>query len=250
MKYLLIVLSVLLSGLIYYQLTYYSGDEYDAYTNDSATRVNSQYIDESNAVKSIGAYSEIIERPLFAADRIPPKIDSKVIEATIDIDELSSLIIYGVVKSGDISYAIVGNIDGEKDAQQIKVGRNYKGWRVSEITSDSVKFESEEIEYELFISPDEFAKKSGVKSGHQNARNLPNSRRNKPTVDRNISTGGLIFNKQNKSPKKPAVRVPSSIQLGNQRILTEEELEELSQEGGYQFNLDEVFDEDDEYYDD
>ena len=248
MKYLLLVLCVLLSGLIYYQLAPGYGDEYIVDTNDSVAPENLQSIDEPNDVKPIGAYSAIIKRPLFALDRKPPEINKQVIEATIDVDELSGLVIYGVVKSGEVSYAIVGNIDGEKDAQQIKVGRNYKGWRVSEITSDSVKFENEEIEYELFISPDEFSKKSGVKSDSPNSRSALNPGRNNSSADKNVSEGGLIYDRSKKTPKKSPVRIPPSNQLGNQRQLTKEELEELSEEGGYQFNLDELFEDDDEYY--
>ncbi len=253
MKYLLLISCVLLSAIIFYQVKYYSEVEYNLNANATTPRIDTADAGNPSKLKSIRAYAQIIERPLFAINRKPPKILSQLVEASIDISELQDLVIYGVVKSGDVNYAIVGNMDGDKETKQIKVGRNYKGWRVIEITSDSVKFEGEEIEYELFISPNESTKKSGIKITSSRSKNL-----NKPVnIDNSVtqskrskSSGGLIYNRYNR--KKSPIKIPSSNQLGNQKPISKEKLDELSEEGAYEFDLDEVYEgedfEDEDYY--
>jgi hypothetical protein len=237
MKYLLLAMCTLVSVLIFYQLKYYSGAEFDMEPEANVQSSNITDGDNPRPLKSIRAYSEIIERPLFATDRKPPEIKNQYVEASIDVAELQDLIIYGVVKSGELSYAIIGNIDGDKEAKQIKVGRNYKGWRVSEITSHSVRFASEEMEYELFITPNESTKKSGIKSAVTKSRNIfgpTNNVNNAANNEPPKTSGGLIYNR---SKKKSPVKIPSSSQLGNQKPINKEELEKLSEEGAYEFNF-------------
>ena len=247
MKYLLLISCVLLSAIIYYQVKYYSEAEYNFNVNATVPSIDTTDADIPSKLKSIRAYAQIIERPLFAIDRKPPQIQNQLVEASIDISELEDLVIYGVVKSGVVSYAIVGNMDGDKEAKQIKVGRNYKGWQVSEITSDSVKFEGDEIEYELFITPNESAKRSGIKKTSSKVKSLNqplNIDYSAPQSKRSKSSGGLIYDRSNR--KKSSLKIPSSSKLSKQKPISKEELDELANEGAYEYDPDEeAYDEED-----
>jgi len=225
MKFLLIIISLLLCGLIFYQLKYYplSDDELPAGTSNS----EAQGIDyDLNELDSIDAYEEIIKRPLFTPDRSASKAQSQVLNASVNVDELEKLIIFGVVKSGAVGYAIIGNIDGDKEARQVKVGFNYKGWRISEITEKSVKFAGDGLEYELSITASESSGGSVIKQTNES---------------------GSAGNASNSGERK-TIRIPRSNQLGNQEPLSEKRIRELKEQKGYTFDLDEAFD--DDYYDD
>ncbi len=259
MKYSLILLCACLIGLIFYQLKYYANSEYILPPIDiSSSEANIDFME--NQLGIIDDYDSIIERPLFSIDRRPPNRQSQIIEASVNIDELDELIIYGVVKSGDVAYAIIGNMEGESNSKQVKPGINYKGWRISQITTNSVVFKSDDLEYELFITPGELDKSGSVRRAPnsqqqqgqskliQSRHSESNQRESNSTEKKQIiSSGGLIYNRaKNTSP----IKIPRSNQLGNQTKRTPEELEALREEGGYSFDLDDTFNLEDIYDDD
>lgn len=224
MKTSLVLICLLLAGLIYYLAMHYPqiNNAQDA-VPPSLGNISVEE-DIPNKVKPLRAYAEIIRRPLFALDRKPPAVQNSQIEESIDIGELENLVLFGVVISGATKYAIVGNRKAES-TEQIKEGHRYKGWRVSAITSDSIKFVGTDAQYELFISPNDTTKKSGL-------RNAPPK----------TPTRGSIFKslrKKGRSPINIPIAKPTPQVVED---LDDEELEALGDEGGYEFDLDAEFD--------
>ena len=252
MRLLLIILCVLLLGLIFYQIQYYS----NAMEPQSSQIVQSSgdVIDyDVNEIKPLPAYEEIIQRPLFSINRKAPKITEKTIDSSINVEELERLVVFGIVMSGDISYAILGNMDGEQESRQVKEGFNYKGWQVSEIGSNSVKFIADDVEYELSIAPNDLNNGSAFRrtNNKEPINDKKNSNKSVTSSNQNINDAtnsasqGLIYNR---SKKKSPIKIPSSNQLGNQKPLSDEQIKELQEQGGYSFDIDEAFDED--FYED
>ena len=250
MKYLLIIICVLLSGLIFYQIRYYSEDV-EPQGIDAAVSDHDVVGYEIDEIKSLPEYEEIIERPLFSVNRQAPKLKTQVLDASINVEELERLVFFGIIKSGDIAYAIIGNIDGDQESRQIRAGFNYKGWQVSEISSDSVKFVGDEVEYELSIAPSDLSNGTSLKRTNSNTSSNRQTHTNAPSVNDNkkestSSSGqGLIYNR---SRKTSPIKIPRSNQLGNQKPLSEEQIQEVQEQGGYSFDIDETFDGD--YYED
>lgn len=227
MKASLVLICLLLAGLIYYLAMYYPQINNAEEAIPPSLGNISVEENEPNKVKSLRAYAEIIKRPLFALDRKSPAVENAQIEESIDIGELENLVLFGVVISGATKYAIVGNRKADS-TEQIKEGHRYKGWRVSAISTDSIQFVGKDAEYELFISPNDSTKKSGL-------RDAPPKAPTRRSIFRSLS-------EQGKSPiiiptTKPAPQVVED--------LDDEQLEELGDEGGYEFNLDEQFDDED-----
>ena len=152
MKYFLIVLCLLLMGVIYYQYQYYPQLSMEEHAVSETSILEGGSSESLSRLKSIRAYSEIIKRPLFSVDRRPPHIEAKSVVASFNAQELDDLILFGVVVSKDTTYAIIGT-GKNGETEQIKKGRLYRGWRVEEISSDSVKFAGKDAEYELFLVP-------------------------------------------------------------------------------------------------
>jgi hypothetical protein len=241
MKYILSLLCLILLATIFYQFKYYS-NSYIQENIDSTVTVNDGSVSAVNkSLKSIAAYSEIIDRPLFSNDRKPPAISSSSNVTSINISELRGLTLYGVVISGNHRYAIVDSA-GDK-AEHMKIGHVYKGWNVSEINADSVKFESSKGQYELFISPNNSNKKNGIKKSYKNNRNA-NKSSDKPAVR------GAIF----KSVRKPVatpIKVPNNSSSNKpKQALSKEELDELGEEGSYHFDPDEDLEDEEGFEDD
>ena len=224
MKTSLVLICLVLAGLIYYLAMYYP--QISNTENAVSPSLGNISVEEDipNKVKSLRAYSEIIKRPLFALDRKPPAVQNSQIEESIDIGELENLVLFGVVISGATKYAIVGNRK-EESTEQIKEGHRYKGWRVSAITSDSIKFVGKDAQYELFISPNDTTKKSGL-------RNAPPKTPARGSVFKSLR-------KKDRSPINVPIAKPAPQVVED---LDDEELEELGDEGGYEFNLDAEFD--------
>ena len=256
MKYFLIVLSLLLVGVIYYQYQYYPNIDTQTDLAEQEMNAGEEINDVSSRLKSIRAYSEIIKRPLFSLNRKPPHIESKSVVATFNAQELDDLILFGVVVSKDTTYAIVGNgKNGETD--QLKEGRLYRGWRVENISSESVKFAGKDAQYELFLSPNENTKKSGLKALDKT--------KNKKSGQKEFEYKSLFRSSQKKSPKKS----PITIQLGKpqpqavekktapaREPISEADLEALYSEGGYEYHPEDELGDDpfldghDDYHDD
>lgn len=236
MKYILIILCLILSATIFYQFKYYSNNELHA-ASDSGDKVDRKVTSVANkSLRSIRAYSEMVKRPLFSKDRKPPATSNGNAAESIDISELRNLILYGVVIGGKNRYAIV---DGVGDSpEQMKEGHVFKGWKVSEISADSIKFESAKGLYELFIAPNESGKKSGIRKSFRKAQS---SNTSSDVTKRRES----IF----RSTRKPA-KSPVSVKQNLPRVDVEEELsqeeldliDELGDEGGYHFDPDEDLD--------
>ena len=241
MKYILLILCLILSATIFYQLKYYSNNNFQT-SPDLNAAVDDQSIPAANkALKSIRAYSEIIERPLFSKDRKPPAILSNNAVNSIDISELRDLTLFGVVISNDKRYAIIDNA-GE-GAEHIKVGHVYKGWDVSEINADSVKFESSKGQYELFISPNESDKKSGIKRPYRNDNNTSKS-------STNPELRPAIFKSTRKTTKSPIKIANQPTRNEPEEELTQEELDlldELGDEGGYRYDPDEDIEDEEDF---
>ena len=227
MRIILIILCLLLGGIIYVQLMYYPqiNVEVDA-IKDPVQGVNLE-LNLLHVDKPLAAYKEIVSRPLFSIDRRPPAIQGTQVVESIDIGELENLVLFGVVISGNTKYAIVNNRK-EDTTEQIKEGHRYKGWRVNAISSDSIQFVGEDAQYELFISPNDTTKKSGL-------RNTPKKTSLKPSIFRSV-------NQKRKSPIRVPEPPPSAQEEIDQELLRE--LDELGEEGGFEYDLDEQFDED------
>ena len=249
MKYVLILICLILIGVMYYQFQYYPQLSINEAT-DSDTSISVNGTNEiSSRLKPIRNYSAVIQRPLFSTDRRPPHVESKTVVASFNAQELDDLTLFGVVVSKDTTYAIIGNSQSG-ETEQIKKGRLYRGWRVEDIFSDSVKFVGKEAEYELFLSPNENTKKSGLRSKTTEKptieyKSLFKSSRTKSP----ISIGPSNTQSQTQAKKTPKAREP----------ISEADLERLYQEGGYEYELDgeeeldvDAFldDFDDEYVDD
>ena len=229
-----------MSAVIFYQFEYYSNYDFQI-ISDLTAGVDDQSIPAANnTLRPIKAYSEIVNRPLFSKDRKPSAVLSGEMIKSVDISELKGLILYGVVISGANRYAIV-NGEGAS-AEHIKVGHVYKGWKVSEINPDSVRFDSAKGQYELFISPNDTNKKSGIKKTN-NVRDVKKSSDGKPYRS--------LFRSSQKQLKSPIV-IPQEKRNVPNKQLSQEDLElidDLSEEGGFFFELDEDF-EDEEYLED
>lgn len=244
MKYFLIVLCLLLMGVIYYQYQYYPqlNVEEDAVSETSV--LGSESSETSSRLKPIRSYSEIIKRPLFSVDRRPPQIETKSVVASFNAQELDDLILFGVVVSKDTTYAIIGT--GQNgETEQIKKGRLYRGWRVEEISSDSVKFAGKDAEYELFLSPNENTKKSGLKERRSVRETISTRETNSAREDKSekqvIEYKSLFRSSRKKSPitlpnakPKPVVKKKTQVR----EPISEADLEALYEEGGYVYEPD------------
>ena len=223
MKYFLILICMLLLGVMYYQYQYYPQLDFEGNANHEELTPGDEPSDELSRLKPISAYADIIKRPLFSLDRKPPQIESKSVVATFNTQELDDLILFGVVVSKDTTYAIVGNSkDGE--TEQLKEGRLYRGWRVEKISSESVRFEGKDAQYELFLTPNENTKKSGFI--------------NKKPTPKVIEYKSLFRSSQKRSPisitpKKtpPATKKKTQVR----EPISEADLERLYEEGGFEY---------------
>lgn len=243
MKTILILFSLCLIGVIYYQAKYYPQIDVNVSSSSDTTSANASasQLKAGSKPKPLRAYSEIVKRPLFSVDRKPPKVENEQVIETIDIGELENLVLFGVVISGETKYAILGNRK-ENSTEQVKEGHRYKGWQVSTISADSIQFVGKDTQYELFLSPDESERKSGVKKASS-----PRQRGQFSFPKRKS-----LFRSVRKKPESPNI-VPS--RAPNTRSADEstedsideidpELLEQLGEEGGFEFNLEEEFGED------
>ncbi len=233
MKISLLLICLVLGGLIYYQSMHYPRDTENVSSAAPSISAAETVDNTSTRAKPLRAYAEIVRRPLFSPDRRPPAVQNVQVDDSIDIGELENLILFGVVISGSTKYAIVGNRK-EESTEQIKEGHRYKGWRVSAISSDSIKFIGKDAQYELFISPNDSTKKSGL--------------RNTPTKT-NTPQHQSIFRSARKKGESP-IRLPTERSTPERPAEIEEEippelLEQLGEEGGYEFDLDAEFDDED-----
>ena len=231
MKLLLTIVCLLLSGLIYYQLKHYPQVDanIDATANQGTADNEFAHTLQLNN-KPLSYYAEIVRRPLFAVDRKPPLEANIAAVESIDIGELENLVLFGVVISGATKYAIINN-SKDDTTEQIKEGHRYKGWRVSAIFPDSIQFEGEDAQYELFITPNETTKKSGLRDGPRKSQRSPSAFRS--------------VNQKQRSPITiPGVRQPTE----SLEEFDEDLLEELSEEGGYEFDLEGQFIDDDDSF--
>lgn len=220
MKYFLIVLCLLLMGVIYYQYQYYPQLSVEQYADSETSDLEGENSETSSRLKPIRSYSEIIKRPLFSIDRTPPEIETKSVVASFNAQELDDLILFGVVVSKNTTYAIIGN-GKNGETEQIKKGRLYRGWRVEEITSDSVKFAGKDAEYELYLSPNENTKKSGL--------------RKRKSEKTDIEYKPLFRSSRKKSPITLPTDKPKSVVQKKTQVrepISEADLDALYQEGG------------------
>ena len=242
MKTILILISLGLMGLIYYQAKHYP--QIDVMVKPQSEFVDTEITTNNlqSRTKPLRAYSEIIKRPLFSLDRKPPIVENEQVIETIDIGELENLVLFGVVISGETKYAILGNRKNDT-TEQLKEGHRYKGWQVSSISADSIQFVGEDAQYELFLSPDESERRGGIKK----APSPPQ------TGQFSFPKRQSVFPSARKKPASP-ITVPSRApnnQAANEPAedsiddLDYEMLEKLGEEGGFEFNPDELFDEDD-----
>ena len=233
MKISLLLICLVLGGLIYYLTMYYPRNTENVAGVAPSISVAESVQSTSTRAKSLRAYADVVRRPLFSPDRRPPAVENAQVDDSIDIGELENLILFGVVISGSTKYAIVGNRK-EESTEQIKEGHRYKGWRVSAISSDSIQFVGKDAQYELFISPNDTTKKSGL-------RNTPHE--SKKPVHQSIFRS---VRKKGESPiKLPAAQPAPKPHVDIEEEIPPELLEQLGEEGGYEFDLDEEFD--DEY---
>ena len=251
MKYLLIIICILLSCLIYYQIKFYSDSDYELPSNMS--NLTYEEIDnDDEELSNIREYETIIKRPLFSLDRRPPKVKAQILESSSsNIDELEELVVYGVVKSGTVAYAIIGNMDGQSEGRQVKAGVKYRGWIVNEITSDSVKFVGDGLEYELLIIPHDSTsgkqkiKRSEATSQNKNTVKAYKSKKRNENAQKQapvLSSGGLIYNR---AKKKTPIKATAPNQSSNTKPLSESEINELQERGGYSYEPDDEIDIDD-----
>ena len=233
MKTTLIIAAIILSILFVYQLLFYSSIE-DSLGNASivANQSSSGSEIEFHNLKSIKAYSTVIERPLFSDDRRPPKIIDQSSD-TIDMGDLEDLILIGVVISNDNSYAIIADVSNSETIQ-VKTNHQYKGWEVTSITPDSVNFENDEAQFELFLSPSEDKPTKATRF----TRSTATAEKKKPQYR-------SIFRSVNKSP----IKFDQKRNTVNPNYEPDDEdLDALGNEGGYEFNEEAYADE--KYFDD
>jgi|GEM_PF-3360390 len=241
MRFILAILCFLLAALIFYQVQYYGNHNILADTELTAMVENESLPDKNNSLKSISAYSEIIKRPLFSADRRPPAVLPESVLHSVDIDALRDLTLWGVAISGQNRYAIVDGVDD--DVKHMKVGYVYKGWNVSEINTDSVKFESAKGQYELFILPNDTDKKSGIKKSY--GENNDSTRSVNPSEFR-----PSLFRSSRKPVESPIDVTSRPVNDEPEERLTQEELDsisELGEEGGYRYDPEEDFESEEDF---
>ena len=243
MKYSLLILCLILLAIILYQIKFYSTNDFQISEDTVASADERLSLSVNTSLKSIRAYSEIIERPLFSKDRKPPSIISRNAASSIDISEIRNLNLYGVVTSSDGRYAIVS--EAGDSAERMKVGHVFKGWKVVEINADSVKFESAKGQYELFISPNISENKSSINRPYKN-----NSKSKSSTNPLNRQS---IFRSSRNHKKSPIKINNKSIENHSKQTLSQKELDEINEigdEGGYHYDPDEEFEdfEDEEDY--
>lgn len=234
MRYILLILCLILSATIIYQIRYYSNNDYQINT-DTVESIDEQSSPSENySLKSIRAYSEIIDRPLFSKDRKPPLVLTTNVASSIDISEIRNLNLYGVVTSNSGRYAIIS--EAGDSAERMKVGHVFKGWKVTDVNNDSVIFESAKGQYELFISPNESEKSNGLTKSNKNRSNSDSSV--------NPLNRQSIFRSSHSRTKSPIkIQNKSNTNNSNQTLSQKEldEIYELGDEGAYDYDLDGEF---------
>ncbi len=154
MKVLLITVCIASLALFAYQVMSFSQDANESliqHTDKDIAKSIDYELPRFGLLSDIEHYSEITQRPLFVKGRVPAS-SSKTLSKVTTVDELSHLILIGTARSIDVQLGIIADTKA-KQMERLKVGENYKDWEITEVSSDYVKFQNEELEYKLFITP-------------------------------------------------------------------------------------------------
>jgi|GEM_PF-2868050 len=154
MKILLSTICIALMALFAYQVMSYPLEDANTQNHnlDKNLAKSVDYKLPSLAVlNKIDEYSDIVQRPLFSKDRAAVVSKQKVNKVTT-VNELAHLILVGTARSSDVEIAIVADTK-VKQMERLKTGEKYSDWDISEISSDYVVFQNNELEYKLFVTP-------------------------------------------------------------------------------------------------
>ncbi len=161
MKIFLSTICLALLALFAYQVMSYPLDsnELDIPNTDKDIAKSIDYeLPQFGLLGDIENYSEITQRPLFVKGRFPAP-GSNTLSQVTTVNELSHLILVGTARSTDVQVGIIADTKA-KQMERLKVGENYKNWKIAEVSSDYVKFQNAEIEYKLFVTPIEGSSKA------------------------------------------------------------------------------------------
>lgn len=86
-------------------------------------------------------YSEIVERPLFLAERRPPEEQQPDILASEAPAESEDLLLLGVVLTPEATMALV-QIDEGRQVERVRVGGKINGWQLQSVQPDRVILQS------------------------------------------------------------------------------------------------------------
>ncbi len=155
MKLLLSTICVLLLALFAYQVMSYPKNIDSGNANNTLDDNLTQSIDyelpKLTVLKDIKQYSEIVARPLFDKDR-KGTVQTHSVNKVTSVNELSHLILVGTARSSDVKIGIIADTKA-KQMERLKVGENYKDWKIAEVAPDYVLFQNAELEHKLFVTP-------------------------------------------------------------------------------------------------
>ena len=161
MKVLLITICIALLALFAYQVMSFplGSNELQIPHADKDIAESIDYeLPRFGLLSSIEQYSEITQRPLFVKGRFPAS-GTKALSKVTTVNELSHLILVGTARSTDVQIGIIADTKA-KQMERLKVGENYKDWKIAEVSPDYVKFQNAEVEYKLFVTPIEGSRKA------------------------------------------------------------------------------------------
>ena len=140
----LVVLCAILCGVTVYEL---GRPYYPAYDETSVSRgeqaVAETPVAANEALPSIDAFSEIIERPLFMENRrpfVPPApVVTKKPETPrpAEPDITTQISLRATIIIGDKRIALI-QVLGDGKQQQLRQGEAFNGWTLAEIQTDSI----------------------------------------------------------------------------------------------------------------
>ena len=156
MKLILSTICVMLLALFAYQvMSYPTNFDEENYLNtpgDELTQSIERYdLPKLTVLKEIKQYSEIVARPLFEKDR-KGSIQNRTTKKVATVNELSHLILVGTARSTEVQVGIIADTKA-KQMERLKVGENYKDWKIAEVAPDHVTFQNANLEHKLYVTP-------------------------------------------------------------------------------------------------
>lgn len=94
--------------------------------------------------KPIEVLTQYRERPLFSPSRRPFPVSASVEENSAPVaSQPLNAVLLGLVSSSDGNGVVVLRLDGQPDAQRVRIGESVNGWQLDRIESRNAIFSSE-----------------------------------------------------------------------------------------------------------